>query len=277
MCKYLILQSIQIIHQFKIKIMKFHKYHGTGNDFIMIDGRNNFQFSTEQIKNLCHRNFGIGSNGVLIIRNNKKVDFTMEFYNPDGSVATFCGNGARCIVNFAKQLQIIDNDTIFEAKDGFHKAQIIHNLVDLQMIDVENHKIFNDIIYMNTGTHHVVKFVENVDEIDILKEAPLIRYSKNFKPEGTNVNYVQIIDNDIKIRTYEKGVEAETLSCGTGVTASALAFAIKNNYRKKLINVQTKGGDLQVSFEKSKLKFTDIHLIGNAEKVFEGEISNYLI
>lgn len=253
--------------------MKFYKYHGTGNDFIMIDGRNNIQLSTEKIQQLCNRNFGIGSDGILIIRNNSQVDFTMEFYNPDGSLATFCGNGARCIVKFAQELQIIDNNCTFEAKDGLHKAKIINQKVDLQMIDVEKHEFIEEMIYLNTGTQHLVKFANNIDAIQIMTEAPVLRYNKHFEPSGTNVNFVEETENNIKIRTYEKGVEAETLSCGTGVTASAIAYAIKNNITKSTINVQTKGGNLQVSFEKNNEKFTNIHLIGNAIKVFKGEIS----
>lgn len=252
--------------------MHFYKYHGTGNDFIMLDGRKNLQLTFEQIQKLCDRNFGIGSDGLLIVRKNKNADFTMEFYNPDGSVATFCGNGARCIVKFANFLQIIENETVFEAKDGLHIAKIIDENVDLQMINVENFKFVDDLIYMNTGTHHVVKFVENVDEIEIMNDARKIRYDKRFAPEGTNVNYVQICEDYIKIRTYEKGVEAETLSCGTGVTASAIAFAIKKNISNSIVNVKAKGGNLRVSFEKENNIFKNIHLIGNAVKVFEGQI-----
>lgn len=252
--------------------MKFHKYQGTGNDFIMIDGRNDLQLSTEKIQQLCNRNFGIGSDGLLIIRNNSRVDFTMEFYNPDGSVASFCGNGARCIVKFAQELKIIDKICTFEAKDELHKAKIVDQNIDLQMIDIEKYEYHKNNIFLNTGTQHLVKFVNNVNDIQIMTEAPALRYDKYFEPHGPNVNFVEESKTNIKIRTYEKGVEAETLSCGTGVTAAAIAYAIKNNISKSTVNVQTKGGNLQVSFEKNNEKFTNIHLIGNAIKVFEGEI-----
>lgn len=253
--------------------MNFYKYHGTGNDFIIIDGRENIHFSEKQIQNLCDRNFGIGSDGLLLLKNHQKYDFEMQFFNPDGSEATFCGNGARCIVAFAKFLKIIDKKTTFLAKDGEHSAYFDNNEVVLKMIDNNVIKTYNELFYTNTGTHHVVKFVENVDKIDIMLEAPKIRYQKDFEPHGTNVNFVQKCDGFIKVRTYEKGVEKETLSCGTGVVAAALIYAsqIKKNIDK--IDVKAKGGSLKVSFQKSKNSFENVYLQGNAVQVFEGQIN----
>ncbi len=254
--------------------MIFYKYHGTGNDFILIDGRKNISLSKKNIEYLCKRHFGIGSDGLLILKNSKTYDFIMDFYNPDGSQATFCGNGARCIVKFAQFLKIIKNKTIFQAKDGTHNAHIQKNKVSLQMLNVEKIKEIDDLIFLNTGTAHTVKFVNDIENINI-EEARKIRYNKKINKKGTNVNFVQIFDNYIKIRTYEKGVEAETLSCGTGVTAAAIAYAYKTNFKKTKIYVKSNGGDLSVSFKKKKNIFNDIFLTGNAIQIFKGYIHNF--
>ncbi len=250
----------------------FYKYHGTGNDFIMIDGRTGIELSTEQIQFLCDRHFGIGSDGLLIVRNSHDYDFRMQFYNPDGSEGSFCGNGARCIVKFAKQLDIIANKCFFIAKDGIHKAQIINENVQLQMIDVADYKIYDDLIYLNTGTQHAVVFVDDIDRIDIKNSATKIRFDQRFAPQGTNVNFIQKYKDGIKIRTYEKGVEAETLSCGTGVVASSLAYALEHKIEKGRIRVKAKGGDLSVDFEKNETGFEKIFLTAQAKLVFFGEI-----
>jgi len=196
----------------------------------------------------------------------------MEFFNPDGSEATFCGNGARCIVKFANQLNIIDNECTFVAKDGTHSALIVNEKVKLQMIDVDKIEIFDDLIYLNTGTQHAVVFVDEVDSVKINVAAPKIRFDNRFAPEGTNVNYIQKYNNGIKIRTFEKGVEAETLSCGTGIVASALAFAIKNDIINGDIQVKVKGGNLSVLFEKKNEKFEKVFLTGLAKFVFDANI-----
>ncbi len=253
--------------------IKFDKYQGAGNDFIMLDGRNLPELSTEQIKFLCDRHFGIGSDGLIILKNSPKFDFQMQFFNPDGSEASFCGNGGRCIVKFAQQLGIINDFANFIAKDGRHTAQINGNIVRLQMNDVSPVVRFNDFVYLNTGTHHVVKFVENLDTIDIEKEALPIRHSENFQPEGTNVNFVEIKNNYLKIRTFEKGVEQETLACGTGITAAALAYADLKQIKSGKIQVEAKGGTLFVEFLRKNQEFTDIYLTGNADFVFNGEIN----
>lgn len=255
-------------------ILDFFKYQGSGNDFIMIDGRKGLNISVEIIKRLCDRHFGVGSDGILVIDNSENADFKMIFYNPDGSRATFCGNGARCIVKFANYLKIINQNAHFVADDGIHYSEIIDNLVKLKMTDVQNVKLYEDLVYINTGTHHVMKFVENIDEIDIINEAKPIRYSSNFEPAGTNVNFVQKINkNTLKIRTYEKGVENETLSCGTGTVASALAYFLISKEQTNCINVYTKGGLLKVDFNSIENNcFKDIYLTGAAEFVFSGKI-----
>lgn len=250
----------------------FYKYHGTGNDFVMIDGRDGRFFSAQQIRSLCNRHFGIGSDGLLIIRNDDELDFKMEFFNPDGSEATFCGNGARCIVKFANQLGIVENKCEFVAKDGKHSAEILNDKVSLRMIDIADIKVFDDLIYLNTGTHHTAVFVDDVEAIDINSVAAKIRFDNRFSPLGTNVNFIQAYEDGIKVRTYEKGVEAETLSCGTGVVASALAYCLKNDFSLQEIKVKVKGGNLEVKFEKDNERFINVFLIGPAVLVYSGEI-----
>lgn len=251
--------------------LKFWKYQATGNDFILFDGRNDLRLDTEQIKFLCDRHFGIGSDGILIVRKSDSYDFRMEFFNPDGSEATFCGNGGRCIAKFANEILDFPQNLKFIAKDGKHEAKVSGKKVRLQMRNVDVIKKYNDLIYLNTGTHHAVIFtekeIENINEI-----ARPVRYDERFAPEGTNVNFVRVRDGKLYVRTYEKGVEAETLSCGTGVVASALAFAYEYHISESRVEVLTKGGHLSVDFNKIGDKFSKIFLTGEALKVFEGEI-----
>ncbi len=252
---------------------KFYKYQGTGNSFILIDNRNkDFIYDEKIIRFLCDRNFGIGSDGLIILNEHQNFDFEMKFYNPDGSEATFCGNGGRCIVAFAKFLGIITNKTTFLAKDGVHEAYFEYERVVLKMIDVEEIRKINDVFYINTGTHHTVKFVADVDNVDIMQTAPKIRYSKEFEPHGTNVNFVENCKNYIKIRTYEKGVEQETLSCGTGVVAAALVHSFVENSTTNFVNVQADGGMLKVKFQRTEKGFKNIYLYGSATQVFEGQV-----
>jgi diaminopimelate epimerase len=273
--------------------MKFYKYHGTGNDFIVIEERNeNFIPDEKKTQSLCDRNFGVGSDGLLLLKNHEKYDFEMQFFNPDGSEATFCGNGARCIVAFANFLKIIDKKATFLAKDGEHSAYFNNNDVVLKMIDTDSvgsrqlavdssqSSVFSwqsvidseELFYLNTGTHHVVKFVDDVDAINIMTDASKIRYHEDYAPHGTNVNFVQECNGFLKIRTYEKGVEKETLSCGTGVVASALVYASLSENNITKIEVKAKGGDLKVSFQKKNNGFENVYLQGNAVQIFEGEV-----
>ena len=257
--------------------MYFHKYQGTGNDFIMLNSyHSEIELTSSEIKKLCNRNFGIGADGLILIKRNPDYDFEMDYYNADGSSATFCGNGARCIVAFAKTLHIIDEEAIFIAKDGIHEAKINNDIVKLQLKNIENYEQVGDDFSINTGTEHYVKFCRNLDKYEIIKEARKIRYSKKFHPKGTNVNFAEFADNKLNIRTYEKGIEDETLSCGTGIVASALCYAIKNKINKTLneINIKTKGGDLKVFFTYKNNNFTDIWLQGKANYVFAGEINH---
>lgn len=256
--------------------ISFFKYQGAGNDFILIDNRKNqVKLTTQQIQKLCDRHFGIGADGLILLEHSRIADFKMIYFNADGKQSTMCGNGGRCIVSFAKKLKIIKHHTTFEAIDGIHYAEILkNNIIRLQMQDITNIQILKNAYILNTGSPHYVQFVKNLSSINVYEEGRKIRYSKAFKKEGINVNFVEIKDkNNIIVRTYERGVENETLSCGTGVTASAIATAYQYQLPKGNINISTKGGNLQVEFEKYKSKqYKNIFLIGNAELVFKGKI-----
>jgi len=253
----------------------FFKYQGAGNDFVMIDNRSQqYQFSTQQIQQLCDRHFGIGSDGLILLENSSTADFKMIYFNSDGRESTMCGNGGRCIVAFAKYLSLITSTTTFEAIDGMHYAEVIKdNYIHLQMKDVSSVERYNNDFVLNTGSPHYVKVVENVNTINVYEEGRKIRYSEPFKAQGINVNFLQIVDeNTIIVRTYERGVENETLSCGTGVTASAIVASILFNKPKYSVSVSTKGGTLQVDFELKNNIYQNVFLSGNAEYVFNGEI-----
>jgi diaminopimelate epimerase len=255
----------------------FDKYQGTGNDFILIDNREKiFTGDHMTIAQLCERHFGIGADGVLLLEMVEGYDFRMVYYNSDGSPATMCGNGGRCIAAFANRLGIVDSKAHFLAADGPHDAEIgildDHiSQVALTMKDVIPASIGENHVFLNTGTPHFVRFVDEPDSIDLMKEGAQIRYAPDYAPTGTNVDFARREDERIYVRTYEKGVEAETLSCGTGVTASAIAaslFTGRNTYQ-----VITRGGKLGVTFEKEGETFTNIRLSGPATCVYHGEIN----
>ncbi len=253
-------------------MIPFYKYHGTGNDFVLIDNRaEKYTITPELVKQFAHRRFGIGADGVMALKRHPKYDFEMEYYNPDGSSGMMCGNGGRSIVAFAKNLGIIGEKTTFLATDGLHEAFISsENIVKLKMLDVQTIKTIGDAYFMNTGTVHYIHFFDSVEDIDIVAEGRKIRYDKQFAPIGTNVNFVSINENDIFVRTYEKGVEDETYSCGTGVTASAISVFLKTG--RKDFDVMTKGGKLKVYFDYVDNKFINVWLEGKATFVFEGKI-----
>ncbi|MFN4234668.1 MAG: diaminopimelate epimerase [Bacteroidia bacterium] len=261
--------------------IKFYKYQGTGNDFIIIDNRKEkFPISnTNLVAFLCDRKFGIGADGLMLLQNKKGYDFEMVYYNSDGNPSSMCGNGGRCLVAFAYHLGVIKKKAKFLAVDGEHEAEIITKdgnslQVKLKMQDVRNiEKIKND-LFLNTGSPHYIKFVKNLSSFNVFEEGKKIRYSNKFKKEGTNVNFLEFKNNCLHVRTYERGVENETLSCGTGVTAAALAYAYLNDRKKiKSLTVETPGGILKIHFNKiSKESFNDIWLEGPATLVFEGKI-----
>jgi diaminopimelate epimerase len=254
--------------------LKFSKYQGTGNDFIMVDNRDGViqKDNLVFINKLCDRRFGIGSDGLILIENHAQYDFEMIYFNPDGT-QSLCGNGSRCAVMFARALGFIQNKTTFLTIEGPLFAQIISNRVHLKMPDVEGIQITKEEdFFVHTGSPHYIQFVENVKEIDVNHTGRLIRNSEAYRPEGTNVNFVQQKGlTQLFVRTYERGVENETLSCGTGVTACALAAG--RNMVNGNIDIHTSGGDLTVQFEQpEKGVFRNIYLIGPAEKVYDGMI-----
>ncbi len=251
----------------------FYKYHGTGNDFIIIDNRKLFfpKKDATLIKKMCDRRFGIGADGLLLLEENEFADFTMVYFNADGKLGTMCGNGGRCIVHFANGLKIIDNTTTFEASDGLHQATIIKNCVRLKMNDVSKISMLKNAVFLNTGSPHHIEWVTNIKEYPVETVGRELRY-KLYGEEGSNVNFVEELDaNTFAVRTYERGVEAETLSCGTGVTAVALALFESGKTQSNSVKIKTGGGNLQVSFVKKEDIYTNIFLEGPATFVFKGE------
>ena len=255
--------------------MKFYKYQGTGNDFVLLDNRKQeYSLTSAQIKHICDRHFGVGADGLMLLENQDGYDFKMVYYNSDGNESTMCGNGGRCISAFAKKLGLVSTEAKFMAIDGEHAAYFEDEIVSLKMNDVQSIKVNETYFQLNTGSPHYVHFTEYVDELDVKKEGKLIRYSPMFKEEGINVNFVEKLnEHAIFVRTYERGVEDETLSCGTGVTASAISL-IHDKKGSHEINIETLGGKLSVKLENMNgQEFKNIWLKGKAEFVFEGEIN----
>lgn len=210
--------------------MQFYKYQGTGNDFIIIDNRD-LKFNRSDnglVAKLCHRRFGIGADGLMLLQNKTGYDFEMVYYNADGNQSSMCGNGGRCIVEFARTLGLVKEKTLFYAIDGEHEAVVKPNFVTLKMKDVNDVETNSDFYFLNTGSPHYVAFVNDLTNYDVVHEGKKIRYNNRFKADGTNVNFIEKIGGGLFVRTYERGVEDETYSCGTGVTAAALVAAIKN-------------------------------------------------
>ncbi|RKE95052.1 diaminopimelate epimerase [Ichthyenterobacterium magnum] len=254
--------------------VEFFKYQGTGNDFVMIDNRQHV-FDTNDVKRIafiCDRRFGIGADGLILVENDDKVDFKMIYYNADAT-QSFCGNGSRCAVAFAKYLGIIDSTATFEAIDGIHKATIKDDVVKLQIQDVKHVEQHKTHVFLDTGSPHHVQLEDNLSTIDIKSEGAKIRYAEPYNKAGSNVNFVtKIANGSFRVRTYERGVEDETLSCGTGVTAVAIAMNYIGETEKNIVELKTQGGTLQVSFVEEENTYRDIWLIGPAKQVFKGTI-----
>jgi len=248
---------------------EFYKYQGTGNDFVMIDNRNNVFDSSNValVVAMCDRKFGIGADGLMLINKHAEADFELIYFNSDGS-KSLCGNGSRCAVMFARVLGIVENETSFLAIDGMHDAFIKEDLVHLKMHDVKGIEMNDDFSYVNTGSPHYVAWVNNISKFPVYEEGKKIRYSARFSEKGTNVNFIERTGDVLNARTYERGVENETLSCGTGVTACAIVASTKG--MTSPVKLKTLGGDLQVTFTKTGDLFTDIFLIGPAKMVFKG-------
>jgi diaminopimelate epimerase len=250
----------------------FYKYQGTGNDFVMIDNREEIMSHPDQatVARLCHRHLGIGADGLILLQRHPDFDFEMRYYNADGRIGSMCGNGARCAVQFAKFLNVIKDEAYFLAADGGHEAMVREGLVHLKMNEVQMIENCGGDYYLNTGSPHYVRFVEEIEQFNVFEEGSAVRYSSRFRQEGTNVNFVQQLQDALFVRTYERGVENETLSCGTGVTAAALVAHLRG--AESPVYIRTLGGNLRVSFERQGDVFGNIFLIGPAVQVFRGTV-----
>ena len=253
-------------------IIEFYKYQGTGNDFIIIDDRTeSFDVNDHGlIAALCERRMGIGADGLILLRNHDSLDFEMIYFNSDGYLSSMCGNGGRCIIAFAHMLEIIKHQTTFMAVDGEHKGVVNNDGISLKMQDVEMIKVVGDGLVINTGSPHYIEMVDELDSLDVNKEGRRIRNSPAFKKEGINVNFV-LDASDVQVRTYERGVEGETLSCGTGVVATAIAMYYSDLTQENLISISTKGGYLSVGFEEFNGTYRNIWLSGEVSMVYAGE------
>lgn len=254
----------------------FYKYQGTGNDFVMIDNRGEavFKKDTKLIKQLCDRRFGIGGDGLILLEDDIEYDFRMVYYNSDGNESSMCGNGGRCIVAFAKQLGVIENKCRFIAADGPHEAYFsADGLISVRMKDVDTISVSDDHVFLDTGSPHHVTMVDDLKSVDVKTQGSKIRYSELYGKVGSNINFVEQKSDDIfSVRTYERGVEDETLSCGTGVTAVAIAMNVIGKTKSTSVKLCVEGGELAVAFVSSGTSFTEVWLTGPANYVFSGEI-----
>ena len=256
--------------------LEFYKYQGTGNDFVMIDNRSGFfpKEDVQLVSRLCDRRFGIGADGLILLENDSETDFKMVYYNSDGNPSSMCGNGGRCLVAFAKDLNVIKDNCTFIATDGLHHASVANDgIVSLQMIDVADIKKEADYTFMNTGSPHHVQLVDDLEHYNVKENGAALRYGPLYGAAGSNINFVKKINEDtFSLRTYERGVEDETLACGTGATAVAIAMNATGQTNASSINLNVEGGKLAVSFEKMGDLFTNVFLIGPAKFVFKGVI-----
>lgn len=257
--------------------LAFEKYQGTGNDFILTDGRGMKEIpGAEQIKFLCNRHFGIGADGFMILLPHRKHAFGMKYYNADGRESTLCGNGGRCMIEYARSLGLFGKQRTFLASDGIHQGRILDNgMISIKMNDVVRVQPCLNGYYLDTGSPHYVEFVTGVSRLNVTEAGQIIRHHEAFKPAGTNVNFAEIMGpGKLFVRTFERGVEAETLSCGTGVTASAISSVLHTSQRNRNFTVETRGGILKISFSVNRKGiFQNIWLTGPAIHVFSGTIT----
>lgn len=251
---------------------RFTKYHGTGNDFILVDNRDlKLNLSAKQVKEICARRFGVGADGLILIEPDSESNaFYMNYFNSDGS-QSFCGNGSRCAVHFARSLGLLTDSCTFRAIDGVHHANIDDAFVEITMGDTAVPEAIPEGYFIDTGSPHVLIYVDDVATTDVHRMGALLRYSGRWGEAGTNVNFIERSEAGFRMRTYERGVEAETYSCGTGATAAAITDAMLHGGVERTIT--TAGGTLTVRFKKGKKRFTEIKLGGPATAVFEGTIS----
>jgi diaminopimelate epimerase len=243
----------------------------------MIDNRTEFfpKKNIQLIAKLCDRRFGIGSDGLILLENDASSDFKMVYYNSDGNQSTMCGNGGRCLVAFAKKLGVINTKAVFNAVDGLHHASVSEDeIVSLQMIDVSDINKQTGYTFLNTGSPHHVLLVSDLENYNVKENGAAIRYGALYGEEGSNINFVkQIGENTFALRTYERGVEDETLACGTGATAVAIAMNANGVTNSSSITINVEGGKLGVSFTKEGNQFTNVFLTGPATFVFEGTVA----
>lgn len=253
----------------------FYKYEGTGNDFVIIDNRAKTfpKENTSIVSKICDRHFGIGADGLILLENDTESDFKMVYYNADGNESSMCGNGGRCIVAFAKKLGIIENTTTFNAIDGMHEASIENTIVSLKMIDVENIDVQENFTFLDTGSPHHVELVTDLANYPVFENGKAIR-NNTYGKAGSNINFVEpVAENSFRIRTYERGVEDETLACGTGVTAAAIAMHKNNRTNSNIIKLVVEGGELEVRFDVEGTIYKNVVLSGPATFVFQGNIT----
>lgn len=261
----------------QIKVMapkvRFSKYQGAGNDFILVDNRDNsFNRADEAlVEKLCDRRFGVGADGLMLLQTRENYDFEMIYYNADGREGSMCGNGGRCIVAFARDLGIITDKTVFLAVDGIHHASLSADLVNLQMIDVQDFARDGEAYLLQTGSPHYVEFVKDLQHKNVFQDGYTIRNNTTYRKEGINVNFIEAEGEGYFLRTFERGVEDETYACGTGATAAAMAVALQHNLQGDIsIPIRVLGGQLYISFHKNGHHFTEVFLKGPAQFVFEG-------
>jgi diaminopimelate epimerase len=255
-------------------ILSFYKYQATGNDFILVDNRRNIfpKKDTKLIADLCHRRFGIGADGLILLEADNSTDFRMVYFNADGREGSMCGNGGRCVVAFARMQGLIGDSCKFIAFDGLHEAHVVKNGVALKMGDVTEIHSRPKYLWMDTGSPHHVQLWENWDSLDVRKEGRRLRYGL-YGASGSNINFVNPLeDAHFEVRTYERGVEDETYSCGTGVTATALAMHKLGHLKGTHATINTQGGTLEVTFAKNPAGYSDIWLRGPALQVFKGAL-----
>lgn len=258
--------------------IRFSKYHGTGNDFIVIDNLNRqLDLTRDQLKMLCDRHLGIGADGLMLLLPSQKFDFEMKYFNGDGGEGTMCGNGGRCITAFAYQIGLIRNTTRFTAIDGEHCGEILGSeenqmKIKVTLRDISQIKQDANYFLVNTGSPHYVEIMDDPDGIDIFQRGKSIRWDPRFAPEGLNVNFVKVDGDKLLVRTFERGVENITLSCGTGVTAAAVAADIHQGQPRNEYHIQTYGGNLKVQFVKDNKIYRHVSLTGPVQHVFNGTI-----
>lgn len=253
-------------------IISFSKFHGAGNDFILINTLDQiFSPLPELISSMCARHMGIGADGIITLSRNNSGKFKMIYYNSDGHEGSMCGNGGRCFVSFLAKLGLVKDKVEFEAFDGNHKAQILSpEKIKLQLKDVSDFKLMDSNYFIDTGSPHYIVFDQNVGSLDVFSKGRKLRFNTDLFPEGSNIDFVQIENNKLYVRTYERGVESETLSCGTGVTASAMAAFLASGMKQNVWEIATKGGPLEVEFLFKNDLFSEVWLTGPVKNVFDG-------